>query len=688
MRNRRRKRFDSGSGREPPSQRSLLSGALRIGAVVVLTVVSGCSIQHAITYAPIPVSVIRLPVTVNPWTVGNLFEMDTDQGTEVNAPLKVVDRAALTHVADALARGESRSDAVEDQKFAREHFETFKDFTDRETLIFVTVSGGGARAEALGAHTMSLLEQKYNEIAFLYAKGRGLKSVVPMISQIDAYSSVSGGSIYVFHIALKFLPDSDRQHSSYRTGIEQCSEISENDTSRSFQEIACNASPSLQRLGLYTALMYFGTGLPLVTLGTDLDYLDIMAAGLDIFSRDNPSDIFPQIVTNVRNHKGILHMRTMGNLQTRASERPLFLFNATAIETGTPFVISQSLLHVPTDSLGRISARLDVNREEPPRLLPHAVTLEDINSSPAKFPLAFAAMASAAFPIGIEPLPVRKYGYKESVLQRYETDDLIHLADGGVYDNSGLVSAVDLFDFLRDPRIDRRGTRVKRLLLLSINAETTNYDLDYPGRVATPKRWYEGLLPFSMNWPTPFLPIRIGALGIKSLELIHFTNKTRAEQIALDHIQHLSQTPADDRQTSTANESGRQYDKGSPLFFFPVNLLQLSESDSLSIPGGESLFRKVKEIGTNYTVTDGEDALIAAAAKMLVSSRQAKGWNVGPECLAVDNGQRLKSTVFRLDEAFAFALLRSQQKDGWDAPLIGPGDKTSFLSQWCGEPRP
>jgi hypothetical protein len=670
-------------------QRSHVTGAQAIfAALVALPLISGCSIQHAITYAPIPVSVIRLPITVNPWTVGNLFEMDTDQGTEVNAPLKVADRAALTRVAEALAQGASRSEAARGQKFAREHFETFKTFTDKETLVFVTVSGGGARAEALGAHTMSLLEQKFNEIALLYAKDRGLRTVAPMISQIDAYSSVSGGSIYVFHIALKFLPEPQPPSGySERSASKQCSDISERDASKSFQEIACNASPSMQRLGFYTALMYFGAGLPLVTLGTDLDYLDIMAAGLDIFSRDTPIDIFPEIASNMWNHKGILHMRTMGNLQTCAAERPLFLFNATAIETGTPFVISQSLLHVPTDSLGRSSARLDANLNEPPKLLPQAVTLEDINSSPAKFPLAFAAMASAAFPIGMEPVPLRKYGYDESSMRRYETDELIHLADGGVYDNSGLVSAVDLFDYLRDRRVNRE-TRVKRLLLLSINAETTNYDLDYPARVSAPKHWYEGLLPFSFNWPTPLLPIRIGALGIKSLELIHYTNKSRAEQIALDHIEHLSQSPSDDNKSPIANSGSQQDDQESPLFFFPVNLSQLSESDSLAIAGGESLFRKVQKIGTNYTVTDGENALIAAAAKMLVSSRQKQGWSVGPECAAAENGHPLKSTVFRLDEAVAFALLRAQQKDGWDAPLITPHDKTSFLSQWCREQRP
>jgi hypothetical protein len=680
------RRFDTNCGKLLLQRRARAIGARAIFSAALLFT-SGCSIQHAITYAPIPVSVVRLPVTVNPWIVGNLFEMDTDQGTEVNAPLKVPDRAALTHVAYALTHGASRTEAVEHEKFAREHFETFKSFTDKETLVFVTVSGGGARAEALGAHTMSLLEQKFNEIALLYTKDHGPKTVLPMISQIDAYSSVSGGSIYVFHIALKFLPESPHlSEDNPETTSRPCSEISESDANNSFQEIACNASPSMQRLGFYTALMYFGFGLPLVTLGTDLDYLDIMAAGLDIFSREKPLEIFPEIASNLRNQKGILHMRIMGNLQTRAAERPLFLFNATAIETGTPFVIAQSLLHVPGDSLGRSSVRLDAKLVEPPRLLPQAVTLEDINSSPAKFPLAFAAMASAAFPIGMEPVPVRKYGYDDYAMRRYETDDLIHLADGGVYDNSGLVSAVDLFDYLRDPRVDRK-TRVKRLLLLSINAETTNYDLDYPARESAPKRWYEGLLPFSLNWPTPLLPIRIGALGVKSLELIHYTNKTRAEQIALDHIEHLSQTPSDNDKSHVASGGDEQGNPGSPLFFFPVNLLQLSESDSLAIPGGEALFRRVQKIGTNYTVTDGEDALIAAAAKVLVSSRQAQGWSVGPECADAQSSQPVKSTVFRLDEAFAFALLRAQQKDGWNAPLI-PDNKTSLLSQWCRERRP
>ena len=106
---------------------------------------------------------------------------------------------------------------------------------------------------------------------------------------------------------------------------------------------------------------------------------------------------------------------------------PLFLSNTTALETGTPLIISQKILHTPSDTLGKPTVRLDAEPKETPEPFPSALTLEDINSSPAEFPLAFAAMASAAFPIGMEPLELRKYGYNQSLGTVFEAKQVIHL---------------------------------------------------------------------------------------------------------------------------------------------------------------------------------------------------------------------------------------------------------------------
>lgn len=321
------------------------------------------------------------------------------------------------------------------------------------------------------------------------------------------------------------------------------------------------------------------------------------------------------------------------------------------------------MLHTPSERLETPTARFDLEcADEILRPLQHAITLEEINLSPAQFPIALAAMTSAAFPIGMEPLPVRKFGYIASFAkpqqQLYPTESVLHLTDGGVFDNSGLFTAVDLFDYLNQkatPNECKKVTSNKKLILLSINAENEQYDPGFSDKVSSREPWYD-ILPLIPNlWP-----IRQKALGYHSLDLIHYTNKRRGEQIAIARMRELN--AAKDKQ----------------LFFFPVNLSQLSDEDPLQIKGGQRIFDQLKTIPTDYAVTTGEDALLAEAARMIVTSPQREGWDVGPEC---DSNHSVKAKVYRLDEAYAFAMLRKAK--GWDVPLIN--SPTSYFNRWCTE---
>ena len=199
------------------------------------------------------------------------------------------------------------------------------------------------------------------------------------------------------------------------------------------------------------------------------------------------------------------------------------------------------------------------------------------------------------------------------------------------------------------------------LILLSINAENTNYDLDYAKEAVAPRPWYDRLPVL------PNLPIREKALGLDAVNLIHFTNKRRAEQIALEKIRAL--------QNATTNGPGSRN-----IYFFPVNCLQLSEQDKFAIPGGQPLFDKLNHVSTSYSISSSEDVLIAEAAQLLVHSRQRRevGWDVGPEC---DGTNRVK--VFRLDDAFAFAMLRKQLPE--HTHIFDAKNPDPFFRQWCAQ---
>jgi hypothetical protein len=253
---------------------------------------------------------------------------------------------------------------------------------------------------------------------------------------------------------------------------------------------------------------------------------------------------------------------------------------------------------------------------------------------------------------------------------------VLHLADGGVYDNSGMLSAVKLFRYLshackKEVTNGCRHNPVTRLVLLSINADTTTYDLDYAARVSTSRPWYERI-PIKIDWP-----IRTGLLD--SVWLVHYTNKRRGEELALDELREITGGEASDGQPK--------------VVFFPVNLLQLSEFDAHAIKDGESVFDLVRDINTNYTVSSDDDNIIAQAAHKLISSSQEQSWPVGPECEGKDkNGKDIKMKIHRLDDAFAFALLRAQQtalskdhmyQQGWDDRLLIPGTKSRLYKRWC-----
>jgi hypothetical protein len=526
-----------------------------------------------------------------------------------------------------------------------EHLDTFEDLSGDASrpLLLVAISGGGARAARLGAHALALLEQRYEALRLRQPEP---DAFAPLARLVTAYSTVSGGSLYAATLA-RYYP-AERLRAAYE-GLAHAPSGAKNFESQlmlehsRFQLLA--REPGFANIGPTAALNYLGYYLLpfLASVFSEHNFVDTLAAAV---SAEQGRPIFPfpfDFVFAVETtplrwlDRGPIRfaqdMLRMGDI----ADSPRFYFNATSLETGAPFVLTQRLTHLPSMAGSRQTVRLDVSARpgsddapaecrDASKPIRHATTLEEINASSARFPVAYAAMASAAFPVGIEPIALQKYAYARSMGEVFRTEHALHLSDGGVYDNSGLATIADLVSYLACHKIIPKG---KRVMVLSINAEVDEYDGSYASTIAR-SGW-----DFPLTWQRP-----LQGLSLASIDLIHYTNKRRSEEIALAHLLQLA----------------AQFDLR--LSYFPVSLAQLSASDLVRIPGGESVLRLVQEMGTDFAITESDDRLLAEAAAMIMSADQRVGSSLGD-----DVGWRVEPPpppVYRLDDAFAIALLRSQ----------------------------
>jgi hypothetical protein len=687
-----------------------------LGAVSCLLIASpltGCASFAG--YMGIIVSNLKFPVT---------WEMK--EKSPVNKPLEVDVQEALLHRARLLVDGADLgelSGAFQCEAGNGDEAECLDPVHDPaaeidHTTVLVAISGGGSRAAVFAAYAMSLIEADYNRVAARFAPD----VAPPMVDLIDAFSTVSGGSVYAFHVARRLTNALDASRGLAL--VEKFEETQDQLIERMSKEQVgqCPLPPEMQRWNedrrrryiqlcrtvedrlpmrkLGTAAFqstfgYFGLGVP-VAIFTDRSYVDHLARGLEFYEPFSMWKVWAPLVNPFLANPDFLQLGDM-------PVRPRFFFNATALETGAPFVLTRNLMNLPAGKLPRRSTRLDIptaqNQADDFRPLRHSLTLEEIGSSPGRFPLAYAAAASAAFPAGVEPLQVRRYDYREGLHRFMPSDAKLSLADGGIFDNSGMMTAADFFEHLAE----RRG--VHQLVLITINADATEYDLAFKERSFEPQESnsIRGRFPFSFLSPTA-----------ESLNLIHFINKRRGEEIAWRQLVGLQaqiqkrETEANLRAALEARGQAWQdyhdalgplaprvveeLEKGDTLsiltynevqnllgpakdivHYFPIGLSQLSRDDQDPISEGDSLFRLVRQIGTSFWLSESEEVLLEQAASMIARTEQHSGWQVGPNCPGAEG----PSEVGRLGEAVAFALLRAG-RDTWDDPI-----NAASGSEWC-----
>lgn len=396
-------------------------------AVAALSLLAGSGCKSSLETGLFAISRVKSPIT---------YDL---RHVELNKPLAETFRAELEK-----ARAGLPAEPITTNVLGKaERIDDLADLAAKDTLVMVCYSGGGARAARMAMHAMAELEAVYNK--------RHDESATPLIDRIDAYSTVSGGSIYSSLVAAGF-------HTAQSTNTMK-------ERRNGFQSLPGNRRAGLitSNLGSSSALYYFNPGhfgvVPALLTVTEWDTLNLFARTHAYVQQNRFLFTPPQ------------KLMTLADL----NRSPRFLFNATCVETRMPFVITQSALHHESDANPLtgvtynpardwfLETSLSYSRELLRNPLVHASTLEDIGSSPGAFPLSYAAMASAAFPFIFNPLHLKKH----NVTEDEDEDSYVRLIDGGIYDNTGIVTALELFSHFetRHPNPNRK------LVLISINAD-------------------------------------------------------------------------------------------------------------------------------------------------------------------------------------------------------------------------
>lgn len=150
-----------------------------------------------------------------------------------------------------------------------------------------------------------------------------------------------------------------------------------------------------------------------------------------------------------------------------AGEAPLTIINSTSLDTGKKFLFTNLNVHEnwtfdPTSLVGRLNEVAPAGDRQGLSLMAQTMStppfqpfgFESINSDIGAFRVCHAVAASCAYPIMPGPAALVNYGQT----------GYVHLADGGINDNSGIDSVVGLYMGQL-----ARANKSKKLVVLAIN---------------------------------------------------------------------------------------------------------------------------------------------------------------------------------------------------------------------------
>jgi hypothetical protein len=478
----------------------------------------------------------------------------------VNKPLSAFDSERLQSLrngqgwTEAMPSADAREPQFRERSQSKERFDDLGDLAAKDHLVMLCFSGGGSRAARMAMHVMAGLEHAYQQKAG--------PDDLPLLDRIDSYSSVSGGSIYASLIASSFHAQNSRRMDDNRHRAFQS--LKED---RRARWISGNLAVSA---GLYYANPGHLGIVPLLLLTTEWDTLNLFAR-TQAYLQENQNLLVSRS-----------QLMSLGDLEPT----PRFFFNATCVESRMPFVFTQSTIHLESD-LNPLSGvaynpasdwlNLDLNRNYQaiqPNPLIHATTLEDIGSSANEFPLSYAVMASAAFPFIFNPLYLRNHAGEES------EEEYVRLVDGGIYDNSGAITALELFSHLEAHHPNPK----RRLTLITINADNQASAFD--------EKSLARLGRFNID-----IPLRGTFEGIGSLNSFYY------------HQTQLLQATIRTRVASINQKAEEQ-----KVDYFEVNLMDVTDPE---------LKEGYQSISTGLTLTQRQDRILEQSVQHLLE--QATG---------------------------------------------------------------
>jgi predicted acylesterase/phospholipase RssA len=242
-------------------------------------------------------------------------------------------------------------------------------------------------------------------------------------------------------------------------------------------------------------------------------------------------------------------------------ERPRLLINATDLQTGKGFVFCNE-------------------------------TFDALNSDLSKYPLAHAVTASSAVPVLLHQVTVRDFS---TTFKQYR-----HLVDGGVVDNLGVKTLVEMYrsQVKEDPSRYRKGA-----VFIVLDART-----QHDARIAN--RGDTSLLE-SLQFGT----------GLTSTVLLNRASSATLAEIILDSSPD-NVTAAELRRNRDALINGGYVElkdmDGRPVY---VLHLAMSRVDDISDLPSHGFKQSLNNIATYFNISSGEAAQLYQAANLLVEHR-------------------------------------------------------------------
>ncbi|HEV7301456.1 MAG TPA: patatin-like phospholipase family protein [Tepidisphaeraceae bacterium] len=265
-------------------------------------------------------------------------------------------------------------------------------------------------------------------------------------------------------------------------------------------------------------------------------------------------------------------------------DRPRLLINATDLQSGRPFVFSNE-------------------------------TFDALNTDLSKYPLAYAVAASSSVPVLLHHVTLRDYS---TTFKQYR-----HLVDGGVTDNLGIQTLVNLFEAQAQSAVDQNlpNPYPNGAIFIVLDA-TTQFDakLSSKGDISLLDS-----LKFGAGLSSTVLINRASSATLAEMIVKHASADLNADQLRAD--------------VATLNKTGQLTMRDNRGQQVQVMHLSLSHLNNLTNLPFKSFNESVNNIATYFNIGETEAYHLYLAAELMVKDKFEKPLLEVGDKLKAANGQ-------------------------------------------------